>query len=221
MFGINLDKVDISNDYSTLNLLIKGISKPVPNNNKNITYFDFYSNEEPCIFIYPINDNEVTAQHLIQKLANRYIAYFVGNVEVYVFTKGVNRNEKYGISLYNEAGKIFYTTGDSIIKPVSLTYLPAVKPNNSVKISTNGIKCAYALMANRMSFILYTGKFRPVTGGEITQLAVHRDVIIRNGNNFFEFHHAPFPAGDINPNLDEALSNNAPNGIMLIDVSTL
>lgn len=220
MFGINLDKVDISNDYSTLNLLIKGISKPVPNNKKNITYFEFYSNKEPCIFIYPINDKEVTAQHLIRKQANRYTAYFVGNVEVYVFTTGVNRNEKYGISLYNEAGNIFYTTGDSIIKPISLTYLPAVKPNNSVKISTNGVKCAYALMANRMSFIAYSGKFKPATGGEISQLAVHRDVIIKNGN-FFEFYHAPFQAGNINPNLDEALSNNAPNGIMLIDVSTL
>ncbi|KEZ23985.1 hypothetical protein HS327_00016 [Glaesserella parasuis] len=147
--GIQLDRLQIKQDYRALNFLVRGVTRPYAN---GIEIFEFTSNSQPTIFSRPIVDNSATAPHYLVKNGNSYKAYFLGKVEVFVFSQDLNRKAAYGIEILNEAGNKFFSTGDYPVKPVGMSYLPAIGPNGYVQWQvSNTDKVAYNLLNNRMS----------------------------------------------------------------------
>ncbi|QIM63134.1 hypothetical protein A1D29_07495 [Pasteurellaceae bacterium Orientalotternb1] len=215
--GIQLDSLQIKQDYRALNFLIRGITVPYAN---GVEVFEFTSNSQPTIFARPLADNRATAPHYLVKKGNRYKAYFLGRVEVFVFSQDLNRKAAYGIEILNEAGNKFFSSGDYPVKPVGMFYLPAIGPNGAVQWNVpNAGKIAYNLLNNRMS-IAYGESFKTIT--------YWRDVVKKVGNAF-RVKHAVVYSGSAygndhfyqNTNNIGALGKAAPTAICLIDVSNI
>lgn len=216
-YGTQLDSLQIKQDYQALNFLIKGVTTPESN---GIEYFDFTSKTQPTVFARPLADNKATAAHYLIRNGNQYRAYFLGHVEVFVFSRDLNRKEAYGIEIFNEAGNKFFSTGDYPVKPVGMFYLPAIGPNGYVQWQVpNTDKVAYNLLNNRMS-VAYGQSFKTIT--------YWRDVVKRVGS-YFRVEHAVVYSGSAygddhyyqNTDNIGALGKSAPSAICLIDISNI
>lgn len=215
--GIQLDRLQIKQNYRALNFLVRGVTRPYGN---YIEVFEFTSNSQPTVFARPVADNVNTASHYLVKNGNRYKAYFLAKVEVFVFSQDLNRKAAYGIEIVNEAGNKFFSTGDYPVKPIGMFYLPAIGPNGYVQWQvSNTDKVAYNLLNNRMSVA-----YRPAS----KTITYWRDVVKRVGS-YFRVEHAVVYSGSAYgsdhyiQNTDDigALGKSAPSAICLIDISNI
>lgn len=216
-YGIQLGELKIKEDFRALNFLVKGLTKPYQ---QGIEVFEFTSRTQPTIFARPVADNVATAPHYVVRNGIRYKAYFLGKVEVYVFSQDINRTEKFGIDIMNEAGNKFYGTGDYPVKSAGMVYLPAIDPNGYVEWAVpNTSHIAYNLLNNRMSIAYNLGD---------KTITYWRDVVKRIGNNFRVEHTIVYSGSargsdhyNENTNAIGALGKASPTAICLIDISAL
>lgn len=217
-YGIKLDTLNIKRDHQALNFLTRGITTHYSD---GVEYFDFYSQSQPTVFARPTSDGIATAPHyLIRNGRNRYRAYFLGKVEVFIFNRDSNRTAKYGIEIFNEWGNRFFSSGDYPVIPVGMYYLPAIGQNGYVEWNVfNTQNVAYNLLNNRMS-ITY--------GKDLKTITYWRDVVKRVGDKFRVEHAIVYSGsayGDDHhyKKTEEigALGKTAPSAICLIDISKI
>ncbi|KMK50803.1 hypothetical protein RO21_09740 [[Actinobacillus] muris] len=216
-YGIQLDNLQIKQDHRALNFLVRGETRAYGH---GVEYFDFHSASQPTIFARPLSDNQGTAPHYLIKNGNQYRAYFLGRVEVFVFSQDQNRRAPYGIEIINEAGNKFFSTGDYPVKPAGMFYLPAIGPNGYIQWEVpNSHHIAYNLLNNRMS-IAYGSGMKTIT--------YWRDVVKRVGNAF-RIEHAKVYEGSArgddhyyqNTENIGALGKAAPTAICLINIANI
>ncbi|MWQ58462.1 hypothetical protein [Glaesserella parasuis] len=63
--GIQLDRLQIKQNYRALNFLVRGVTRPYGN---YIEVFEFTSNSQPTVFARPVADNVNTASHYLVKM---------------------------------------------------------------------------------------------------------------------------------------------------------
>lgn len=215
--GIQLDQLQIKQDFRTLNFLVRGITAPY---SQGVEVFEFTSNSQPTVFARPIADNQPTAPHYVTRNGNRYKAYFLGRVEVFVFSQDINRSADYGIEILNDNGNRFFSSGDYPVKPAGMFYFPAIGPDGYIQWDMpNAGNIAYNLLNNRMT-VSYDWSNKRVI--------YWRDVVKRMGNAM-RIDHAKVYDGSAygndhyyqNTENIGALGKAAPTAICLIDISNI